>query len=240
LNVPSDLLQDVQNPYFLKGIEEYLELYKGLFAGKSVATLKNETREGKVKLSFGPFSSVGKFFGHKESAFKLFPDQIVSPQEINPKQIASNIKAFLNTSEKLLEKRYRFEHELRKVLQKADIAFKEPLNPKNEQQALALVSCFEIVRYSFSLAKSWENSNLSDVETTFSKWLKATEESPSAIFSSHLFNTALSSLRKTAEFASSLDIPEGTSLLKLVKEISANESSPVASYGVSSSLALFL
>ena len=221
LIIPSDLLQDVKNPHFLQSIEEYLDVYKLMFAGKSIASLKNQAREGKLLFFFAPFSSVGKFFGYKDVEFKLSPDQIVSPKEINPKQITSNIKAFLQTTEKLLEKRYRFEHELRNVLQKSDIAFKQPLNPKNEQQALALISCFEIVRYSFSLSKGWENSNRCDIETEFSKWLKATEDSPSAIFSSHLFNIALSSLRKTAEFASSLDIPDGISLLRLVKEISA-------------------
>jgi hypothetical protein len=234
--VPSEILQDASHPRFLPSIEEYLSAYKGAlsfisegFQGEKDLSYEHETPYSRflkdhaekrhIKLRFSPFSNIGKLSGNKEVEFEIPPDKIIPFEKINPKQTASNIKAFLQTTKELSQRRGRFEHELRGVLQRADLSLKQPLSPKNEQQALSLISCFEIVRYSFSLSKSWENMRRSDYETEFSRWLKATEESPTSIFSSHLFNTALSSLRKTAEFAASLDLPEGTALLRLVKEV---------------------
>jgi hypothetical protein len=238
LLVPQEILQDVQNPHFLKSIEEYLLAYQQAlekateeFQGERVLEYGNETpysrflkeqaAEGKIVLRFASNSNVGRFFERKVVKFAITKEQVVPFQKINPKQIASNVEDLLKTSGNLLKKRDRFEHELRKVLQKTEVAFKQPLNAKNTHQTYGLVSCFEIVRYAFSLSKMLTDSEHLDVSKELSEYLCATEASGSSIFSSHLFHGALSALRKTADFAAALDIPEGKALLRLIKELRA-------------------
>ena len=235
--VPQEILQDVKNPHFLGSIEEYLLSYKQAlematqdFQGESRIEygyetpysrfLKARAEEGKIVVRFAPSSKVGRFFDSKEVAFAITPEQIVPFQNIHPKQIATNVQSLLETSRQLLKKRERFEHDLRGTLQKTELAFKQPLNSKNKHQTYGLISCFEIVRYAFSLTKMLNDSEHLDVSAEMSQYLSATQASGGSILSSHLFHAALSSLRKTAEFASALEVPEGKTLLRLLKEIS--------------------
>lgn len=213
--LPQELLRSANHPQFLSAVRQYLTAYKLTLddAGKNYkgkkelvhsgdtgyeSYLKAEVVKTNRALYFSSDSSVGQCLGRNQQAFRLTPESIVPYEKIDPEASAKNLEMIVNKSKAFSERKKRSQEKLYPIvfdLQKAkkNVLFHEK---DLEKFAITLLSSYEVVVEGFQMAEALTSANLG-LNLEEDHWLRGTKERPRSIFTSRLFQDALSFLENT-------------------------------------------
>jgi len=244
--LPDEMMRGVNTPLFMEALSEYVQAYQDLIQSKLLSyqgsesdkslvygrpspfksELIEQAKKGKLVLTFSRRSKVFQFIDQMRSdisqggvSFVLKPNQILPVDQIDISTQVSNLKAFLNQNEELLETEKQYQQGLAISLGKIKSSSK-PLDANLENIALqGVVSSYYMLRLCLSEAERLQKPLVGEEN----RWLNAIGSTPKGVLTSSLFRDSFSMLKKTTEFARVTAVPGSEkateALLKIEKAV---------------------
>lgn len=234
------LMQCSFHPHFPQAVESYLsQLKNSLSSIGSGFRGKKEVIDGQntpysryiqqqikslpdkqLLLKFeGVDNPVCQVMGEESWTFAVTFERSFDFQNLDPSQSRYALEKLFETMAAVQGRQNKFLHDMRVILRRFETALVEPLGDiKKKQFAEVAVAAFEQIRLAFSMTSGWISSQESR-ENPYKPYFEATHERPSSFLSSSLFQSCLSTLTKTAQFADRLGLEYGRLLLENLREV---------------------
>ena len=213
--LPQELLRTANHPRFIEGVKDYLNTYKAVLddIGKNYRGtkelrhdaetgyeryLQSEVAKRATTIHCSANSAIGQCLGGKAYSFRLMPQDIIPYQEIDTEATARQLELLVNRCKDFSDRKKRSQEKIYPVVHELQQTKKNALFHEKdlEKYALTLLSSYEIVVDGFQMAKALSSANLG-LNLEEDRYLKGINESPRSIFTSRLFQDALSFLENT-------------------------------------------